>query len=197
MPGPGLTHLWFLGASHRVCEPTERAPYVFFELNSTPGIRRSGSTEQHGLGLGSTASLDVSLSWPLISLVAMGKLLYLSDPASTSVHSSRGCGEVKRHAPFKVISTEEGTWWSGNETHCSQIMILIIYPYYSSPGTEAWPCSAGGRGQKIEANPHLKLLSQSKTMRRSHIDNHVWRRLPHSRPTQSVLSNKVSSDHPQ
>lgn len=31
----------------------------------------------------------------------------------------------------------------------------------------------------------------------SHIDNHVWRRFPHSRPTQLVLSNKVSSDQPQ
>lgn len=144
-----------LGASHRVRGPTERAPWVFFELNSTSGIRRSRSTEQHWLGVRSTAGLDVSLSWPVTSLVTMGKLLYLSDPASSSVHSSRGCGEAKRHAPFKVISAEEGTWWSGNETHCSQTMISIIYLYYSSTGTEAWPCSAGERGQKIEANPHL------------------------------------------
>lgn len=65
--------------------------------------------------------------WPRASdFTSLFLFPHLSSGENGSNIDHQDAVRVKRCAACKAISTEKDTWWSGNSTGCSRVMIMII-----------------------------------------------------------------------
>lgn len=107
---------------------------MFSELNSKSSIHSSRAQHDPGLGYKALQSqvwvstlLLTTAWWPRTSdFTSLFLFPHLSSGENGSNIDHQDAVRVKQCAACKAISTEKDTWWSGNSTGCSQIMIMII-----------------------------------------------------------------------